>query len=65
MKSLLLFVLTFWSVLTFSQQSLKGIVTYDNEPVPFSKVKIKALQRNYITNENGIFILDNIKMIIL
>ena len=57
---LIAFFLLFISLHVNAQFNIKGVVVNSNEPIPFAKVKLKALNINTITDIEGSFILKNV-----
>ncbi|MDX2360259.1 MAG: TonB-dependent receptor [Crocinitomicaceae bacterium] len=60
MKNLLLLFIITITYSAFGQHSLEGVVMNDDSPVPYAKVKIKALNAFAITADDGSFKLTNL-----
>ena len=55
MKILLLVFITFQCLIASAQIEIIGVITANGEPVPFAKVRIRAIGSNALTDENGKF----------
>ncbi|WP_339887354.1 TonB-dependent receptor [uncultured Flavobacterium sp.] len=54
------FILLLFSICTFSQTSITGKVTSENESLPFATVYLIELSKGITTNDNGQYLLENI-----
>lgn len=60
MKILLLVFITFQCLSAAGQVDITGVITADGKPVPFAKVRIRAIGSNALTDENGKFLFTDI-----
>ena len=60
MKILLLVFITFQCLSASAKVDITGVITADGKPVPFAKVRIRAIGSNALTDENGKFLFTDI-----
>ena len=60
MSKIFIYITLFFSLFTFSQNTIKGKVTANNEILAYSNIYIKELNKGVETNENGLYEFENI-----
>ena len=60
MFKIFIYTTLFFSLFTFSQNTIKGKVTTNNEVLAYANIYIKELNKGVETNENGIYEFTNI-----
>ena len=60
MSKIFIYTTLFFSLFTFSQNTIKGKVNANNEILAFANIYIKELKKGVETNENGIYEFTNI-----
>ena len=60
MSKIFIYTTLFISLITFSQNTIKGKVTANNEILAYANIYIKELNKGVETNENGLYEFENI-----
>jgi len=60
MFKIFIYTALFFSLFTFSQNTIKGKVTANNEVLAYANIYIKELNKGVETNENGLYEFENI-----
>ena len=60
MSKIFIYTTLFISLITFSQNKIKGKVTANNEVLAYANIYIKELSKGVETNENGMYTFENI-----
>ena len=60
MSKIFIYTTLFISLFTFSQNTIKGKVTANNEILAYANIYIKELNKGVETNENGLYKFENI-----
>ena len=60
MSKIFIYITLFFSLFTFSQNTIKGKVTANNEILAYANIYIKELNKGVETNENGLYEFENI-----
>ena len=60
MSKIFIYTALFLSAFTFSQNTIKGKVTANNEILAYANIYIKELNKGVETNENGLYEFENI-----